>query len=391
MTSIFFALHMTQYSPYGLQSWRRRRQGSKIYEGAIGWTIEHSYTDYSHLQRPAAVESPQIIEGGTPAATLASDDAASIQDSLLGLQTVSNSASNVTLSVDAEGVDPWDLIAKAGAAQAMLVSSIKHATSSRAGGSPPGDVEVEATDVPPSIIPEASLTPMNDVETTVADTLVSAVRITDKRTPPDLVVGTEPGTTPTPSLTHGLRTEFYKVKVLNCAPLNVPVQVVSEPAAQHPAKLNPLPLADSGANVHFLHKVPPHINCSRGVPASLSSVGRGSVSVLPNAGRLPTQWGVSNAATAAAAASGLPSVTEESLDLSTPDAVGQSARDASQVLHAAGLGAVVAPSSKVDHAKGGRSPRNPASLLKEQIRLEETEAEMLACQEAMEGMYCMVL
>ncbi|KAJ7692959.1 hypothetical protein B0H14DRAFT_2651545 [Mycena olivaceomarginata] len=66
---------------------------------------------------PTAVETPQIVEGGAPAATLASDDAASVQDSLPGLQTVSNSSdSNVTSSVDAEGVDPRDLVAKAGAA-----------------------------------------------------------------------------------------------------------------------------------------------------------------------------------------------------------------------------------------------------------------------------------
>jgi hypothetical protein len=150
---------------------------------------------------PTAVETPQIIEGGTPAATLASDDAASVQDSLPSLQTVSNSSdSNVTSSVDAEGVNPQDLIAKAGAARAILVSSIKRATSSRVGGSPPGNVEVEAA-VPPSVVPEASLTPKNGVETRVADTPVSAVRIADERTPPDSVVGTEPGMTPTPSST----------------------------------------------------------------------------------------------------------------------------------------------------------------------------------------------
>jgi hypothetical protein len=40
--------------------------------------------------KSAAVEAPQNVEGGTPAATLALDDAASIQDSLPGLQTVSN-------------------------------------------------------------------------------------------------------------------------------------------------------------------------------------------------------------------------------------------------------------------------------------------------------------
>ncbi|KAJ7863280.1 hypothetical protein B0H14DRAFT_2574925 [Mycena olivaceomarginata] len=118
---------------------------------------------------PIAVETPQIIEEGTPAVTLASDDAASVQDSLPGLQTVSNSSdSNVTSSVEAEG------------------------------GSPLGDVEVEAA-VPPSVVPEASSPPKNGVETRVADTPVSAVRIADERTSPESVVGTEPGTTPTPS------------------------------------------------------------------------------------------------------------------------------------------------------------------------------------------------
>ncbi|KAJ7832937.1 hypothetical protein B0H14DRAFT_3463059 [Mycena olivaceomarginata] len=133
---------------------------------------------------PIAVETPQIIEEGTPAVTLASDDAASVQDSLPGLQTL-----KLKVSI------PGTLVAKAGAAQAMLVSSIKHATNSRAGGSPPGDVEVEAA-VPPSVVPEASSPPKNGVETRVADTPVSAVRIADERTPPESVVGTEPGTTP---------------------------------------------------------------------------------------------------------------------------------------------------------------------------------------------------
>jgi hypothetical protein len=152
---------------------------------------------------PIAVETPQIIEEGTPTVTLASDDAASIQDSLPGLQTVSNSPdSNVTSSAEAEGVDPRDLVEKAGAARAMLVSSIKRATNSRAGGSPPGDIEVEAA-MPPSVVPEASSPPKNSIETRVADTPVSAVRIADERTPPESVVGTKPGTTPTPSSIRG--------------------------------------------------------------------------------------------------------------------------------------------------------------------------------------------
>ncbi|KAJ7334634.1 hypothetical protein DFH08DRAFT_965381 [Mycena albidolilacea] len=121
--------------------------------------------------------------------------------------------------------------------------------------------------------------------------------------------------------TDGLRTEFYKVKVLTNAPLlNVPVQVLPDSTAQYSSVSNPLPHADSGANSHFRREVPPHIDHSRGVPASLSSVGRGSVSVLPGAGPIPMQWGTSKAATAAAAASGLPPVAEENLNQYIPDA-----------------------------------------------------------------------
>jgi hypothetical protein len=85
----------------------------------------------------------------------------------------------------------------------MLVSSSKHATNSRASGSPPGDVEVEAADAPPSILAELNSAPQNDVETRVADAAVSAVSITDEETPSDSVVGTEPGTTPNPLSTRG--------------------------------------------------------------------------------------------------------------------------------------------------------------------------------------------
>ncbi|KAJ7820778.1 hypothetical protein B0H14DRAFT_2599759 [Mycena olivaceomarginata] len=109
--------------------------------------------------KSAAVEAPQNVEGGTPAATLALDDAASVQDSLPGLQTVSNSsASNVASSVDIEGVDLQNIAGRAEAARAMLVHTIKRATTSRASGSPPVDVEVEAADAPPSVHPDATST-----------------------------------------------------------------------------------------------------------------------------------------------------------------------------------------------------------------------------------------
>jgi hypothetical protein len=151
----------------------------------------------------AAVEAPQNVGGGTPAAALALDDTASVQDSLPGLQTVSNSStSNAASSVDVEGVNLQNI---AEAARAMLVHTIKRATTSRAGGSPPVDVEVEAADAPPSVRPDVIPMLLNDPGADEAP--ISAVRIrgpypasetADEGTPPDSVVGTEPGTTPTP-------------------------------------------------------------------------------------------------------------------------------------------------------------------------------------------------
>jgi hypothetical protein len=92
----------------------------------------------------------------------------------------------------------------------MLVHTIKRATTSRAGGSPPVDVEVEAIDVPPSVHPDMIPMLLNDPGADEAP--VSAVRIrgpypasetADEGTPPDSVVGTEPGTTPTPVSARG--------------------------------------------------------------------------------------------------------------------------------------------------------------------------------------------
>jgi hypothetical protein len=66
---------------------------------------------------PAAVETPLNVEGGTPAAAAAPKDTSSIQGSLPDLQTVSDSsASNVTSSVNVEGIDPRVIISTAGAA-----------------------------------------------------------------------------------------------------------------------------------------------------------------------------------------------------------------------------------------------------------------------------------
>jgi hypothetical protein len=112
--------------------------------------------------------------------------------------------------VDVEGVDLQNIAERAETAQAMLVHTIKRATTSHAGGSPLVDIEVEAADASPSVHPDAILTPLND--TGADEAPVSAVRIrgpypanetTDEGTPPDSVVGTEPGTTPTPLSTRG--------------------------------------------------------------------------------------------------------------------------------------------------------------------------------------------
>ncbi|KAJ7801685.1 hypothetical protein B0H14DRAFT_3782470 [Mycena olivaceomarginata] len=158
---------------------------------------------------PAAVETLLNVEGGTPAAALAPEDTVSVQGSLPDLQTVSDSStSNVTSSVNVEGINPRVIIAKAGAARVMLISSIKRATDSHTGDSLPAGVEVETLDMPPSAHTEQSMLPQNEADSAP----VSAVRIqglfpadgeSDVEMPPDSAVGTEPGTTPTPAQFHG--------------------------------------------------------------------------------------------------------------------------------------------------------------------------------------------
>ncbi|KAJ7027589.1 hypothetical protein C8F04DRAFT_1266829 [Mycena alexandri] len=102
--------------------------------------------------------------------------------------------------------------------------------------------------------------------------------------------------------TDGLRTEFYKTPLRNSV---VPEEVVVNVVAATEEALSVLfeaPNASSGTEGARLYDPPPHLvlhvptpSGKSKVPPSLSSVGPGSVSVLPGVGKLPTGWGAGNA------------------------------------------------------------------------------------------------
>ncbi|KAJ7744122.1 hypothetical protein B0H16DRAFT_1463345 [Mycena metata] len=143
--------------------------------------------------------------------------------------------------------------------------------------------------------------------------------------------------------TSGLRSEFYKIHVRNPA-VHEDV-VVNIAAANDEASSAPFETStkvDSGAAGARLYELPPHMSIlvsstsnNPQVPPSLSSVGPGSVSVLPGVGKLPTGWGAGSANNLAPASivNGLPPIVEGDTTDRSPT---QAARDASIALRAAG-------------------------------------------------------